>query len=183
MTTERAWSDSFESSHARVLAAYGMESTQDVAQDRQRSQRLLELQQRRTDEADLVRLGFAPAPRSHGDVLRDYAAEAERLDQLEEREWVKRAEEQLAVRTERVAQLEAERQGHARLEPNSTAPSPAGKRNVAAPSGRVTAVGLRAFVLALIAVDRPPSPAWWAVDGEIHGHSVSETGPPTTPTR
>ena len=51
----------------------------------------------------MVRLGFAPGPRSHGDVLRDYAAEAERLDQLEEREWVKRAEEQLAVRTERVA--------------------------------------------------------------------------------
>jgi F0F1-type ATP synthase epsilon subunit len=79
---------------------------------------LLELQQRRTDEADLVRLGFAPAPRSHGDVLRDYAAEAQRLDQLGERERVKRAEEQLAVRTERVAQperqLEAEGQGHAR---------------------------------------------------------------------
>jgi hypothetical protein len=51
-------------------------------------------------------------------VLRDYAAEAERLDQLGERERVKRAEEQLAVRTERVAQperqLEAEGQGHAR---------------------------------------------------------------------
>jgi hypothetical protein len=148
---------------------------------------LLELQQRRTDEADLVRLGFAPAPRSHGDVLRDYAAEAQRLDQLGERERVKRAEEQLAVRTERVAQperqLEAEGQGHARSQRNSTAPSPAGKRNVAAPSGRVTAVGLRAFGLALMAVDRPASPAWWAVDGEIHGHSVSETEPRTTPTR
>jgi hypothetical protein len=113
MMTERARLNSL-SSHAAVLARFAARSEADVAEDRERRQRSVALQQKAQDEADLVRLGLAPSPRSRHDVLRDYAAEVDRLDKLEERERAKRAEEQLAARTERVVQLErqleAERQ-------------------------------------------------------------------------
>src|SRR6266576_2048609 len=90
--TEREWSEGL-SSHEAVILRYSMRTAADVAEQRQRSQRLAALRQKAEDEAGLVQLGLGPARRSHADVLRDYAAEAERLDKLEDRERAMRAEE------------------------------------------------------------------------------------------
>ena len=108
--TEREWSEGL-SSHEAVILRYSMRTAADVAEERQRSQRLAALRQKAEDEAGLVQLGLGPARRSHADVLRDYAAEAERLDKLEDRERAMRAEERAERAAQRIAELESQRPG------------------------------------------------------------------------
>ena len=117
--TQRQWVEGL-SSHQKVLAQYAMRSAQDVEEDRIRAQRLAEIRQRAEDEEDLVRLGFAAPPRSHAQVLADYATEQARLDKLEDDLRTQRAEERAIAAEERPAlaqaELAEERRAHQRAE-------------------------------------------------------------------
>jgi len=117
MQHEWQWRESL-TPHERVLAAYGMRSKADIAEDRERRERDAALQQKAEDQWALVQLGLAPPPPTLADRFAQWQAEAEDEERTDDARRAHRAEEQLAARAERIAELEAqlaaERQSHSR---------------------------------------------------------------------
>jgi len=121
MQHEWQWRESL-TPHERVLAAYGMRSKADIAEDRQRRERDAALQQKAEDQWALVRLGLAPPPPTLADRFAQWQAEAEDEERTDDARRAHRAEEQLTARAERIAELEAqlaeERGAHTRTSQN-----------------------------------------------------------------
>ena len=121
MQHEWQWRESL-TPHERVLAAYGMRSKADIAEDRQRRERDAALQQKAEDQWALVQLGLAPPPPTLADRFAQWQAEAEDEEHTDDARRARRAEDQLAARAERIAELEAqlaaERGAHTRTSQN-----------------------------------------------------------------
>jgi hypothetical protein len=68
---------------AEVFARYAVRTREDIALDKEREERRAELRRRAEDEADLIRLGMAPMPPTHRDVIMRAAALGEIQDRRE----------------------------------------------------------------------------------------------------
>jgi hypothetical protein len=103
---------------AEVFARYAMRTREDAALDKEREERRAELRRRAEDEADAIRMGFAPEPPTHQDVLMRAAALGEIQDRREaadrQRQLQADAERAVARLTSSRAELELEQQRSSR---------------------------------------------------------------------
>jgi hypothetical protein len=115
-----AWRDALplRGTPSEVFARAAMRSREDIAEDKAREERRAELRRRAQDQADLIRLGMAPEPPTHHDVLMRAAALGAIQDKREEAQRQRQLQADAERAVERLAQtrrdLEKETVAHTR---------------------------------------------------------------------